>query len=755
MEKKEIVELSERDIEKKINNIADRGSYENISADFEEKRAAMALLGFGNSSLSKDLFPNQEIELPKMTDKRFIGKKLMQFSSEMITSQHVDLELLQEIVKVQNNIEDSNMPLSDEVKEILMEDKVLESVKGLERESNLKRLKANIEAGRIDDQQEWIELLKSNTDYDRIELSEEEQQAFASQHPVNQPASAEVKEQSNYKSKPQIPVVQKDKEEYWREKYIQKMNEYGLTEVHMDKYLKQANRKYKDNKHVAKLYNAYDWLLDRTVYPFKEVSISKLDDEYNIPTYSLFKESRFGKGVKFNQLPEPGHDMAYELAALKVRESGIQKPYVYATKPTSNQDLIQKNRFVENQINALIEYADYDINDIDVPHQFKPILEKVKKEQEMKQAMVLDQEELLQKVINGNTNQSEREMFLDKINITENVNGELISKNFDMNNPNDVKLLEKISEGKRIEDKGEGENNLLNLLKEKFQFAKTYVPETPAPTLEDTDLNAKETKEVKEENKKTADNSNDDPLLDSSLTVKENALLSEENALIKFNNYDESQTTPETKVHDNLEAILSLKNKLDKPEIAEQLNAQQKDLIFRKGTIIETFRDNPEMSNGERKRIENLLGGADVKRGWSDLNNQPQELYEYDETIKKYGLTELDATVKKLVGLDKNSNKPNAPKPENKKEENPKSDKPEDYKNDDNQALQEGDVVLPQSVSYTNEDNSYELPAGLNNQDSNEPISPTGLEQNKQGNVNKSTRRASNKPTPSGMRNKK
>ena len=133
MEKKEIVELSEKDIKKKINNIADRDSYENISADFEEKRAAMALLGFGNSSLSKDLFQNQEIELPKMTDKKFIGEKLMQFSSEMITSPHIDLELLQEIIKVQNNIEDSNIPLSNEVKEILIEDKVLESIKGLAR----------------------------------------------------------------------------------------------------------------------------------------------------------------------------------------------------------------------------------------------------------------------------------------------------------------------------------------------------------------------------------------------------------------------------------------------------------------------------------------------------------------------------------------------------------------------------------------------------------------------------------------------
>ena len=46
-----------------------------------------------------------------------------------------------------------------------------------------------------------------------------------------------------------------------------------------------------------------------------------------------------------------------------------------------------------------------------------------------------------------------------------------------------------------------------------------------------------------------------------------------------------------------------------------------------------------------RKIIQNLLGGADVKRGWGDLNNQPQELYEYDETIKKYGLKELDGSM--------------------------------------------------------------------------------------------------------------
>ena len=379
MENQEIVELSEKDIRKKIEKIMKKKTSENISAHFEEKRAAMSLLGFGNNSLAESLFPNQKVEFPEIKDKRFIGDTLMQLSSEMITSQHIDLDLLQEIVKVQNNIEDNNMPLSDEVKEILIEDKVLESVEGLKRENNLKRLKANIEEGRIDEDQEWIQLLKSNTDYSQIKLNEEEQANFVSQNPSNKPALAEVSEKPEYKSEKQIPVVQKDIQEYWRERYIQKMNEYGLTEVHMDQYLKQANRKYKDNKYAAKLYDAYDWLLDKTVYPFKEVSISKLDDNYNIPTYSLFKESRFGKGVKFNQLPEPGHDMAYELAALKVRESGIQKPYVYATKPTSNQDLIQKNRFIENQINALIEYADYDINDIDVPHQFKPILEKIKK----------------------------------------------------------------------------------------------------------------------------------------------------------------------------------------------------------------------------------------------------------------------------------------------------------------------------------------------------------------------------------------
>ncbi len=737
MENQEIVELSEKDIIKKIKKIMKKKTSENISADFEEKRAAMSLLGFGNNSLAESLFPNQKVEFPEIKDKRFIGDALMQLSSEMITSQHIDLDLLQEIVKVQNNIEDNNMPLSNEVKEVLIEDKVLESVEGLKRENNLKRLKANIEEGRIDEDQEWIQLLKSNTDYSQIKLNEEEQANFVSQNPSNKPALAEVSEKPEYKSEKQIPVVQKDIQEYWRERYIQKMNEYGLTEVHMDQYLKQANRKYKDNKYAAKLYDAYDWLLDKTVYPFKEVSISKLDDNYNIPTYSLFKESRFGKGVKFNQLPEPGHDMAYELAALKVRESGIQKPYVYATKPTSNQDLIQKNRFIENQINALIEYADYDINDIDVPHQFKPILEKIKKEQEMKQAMVLDQEELLQKVVNGNTNKSEREMFLDKINVTENINGELVSKNFDMNNPNDVLLLQKISEGSKIEDKGESENNLLNLLKEKFKFAQNYKPENPSPSFQDVDS-------VKEENKKPVNNSEseDDQLVNKSITLEENQILSKEKALINFNDYNGVQTDPETNVNEELEAILSLKKKLDNPEVSEQIDKQQRDLIIRKGTIIETFKNNPELDDDEKKVIVKLLGKGDVRKNWDELTMEAMEMGAYNTAIEKHGLTELDSTVKKLLGKVENNNKPNAPKPENKKEEkNQNKNQAEVYY--DNEIDEINDKIDEESLPLPNNDydTSYESPENVKIENSKEPETPLSLEENKSKNTNKSIKR--------------
>ncbi len=737
MESQEIVELSEKDIIKKIKKIMKKKTSENISADFEEKRAAMSLLGFGNNSLAESLFPNQKVEFPEIKDKRFIGDALMQLSSEMITSQHIDLDLLQEIVKVQNNIEDNNMPLSNEVKEVLIEDKVLESVEGLKRENNLKRLKANIEEGRIDEDQEWIQLLKSNTDYSQIKLNEEEQANFVSQNPSNKPALAEVSEKPEYKSEKQIPVVQKDIQEYWRERYIQKMNEYGLTEVHMDQYLKQANRKYKDNKYAAKLYDAYDWLLDKTVYPFKEVSISKLDDNYNIPTYSLFKESRFGKGVKFNQLPEPGHDMAYELAALKVRESGIQKPYVYATKPTSNQDLIQKNRFIENQINALIEYADYDINDIDVPHQFKPILEKIKKEQEMKQAMVLDQEELLQKVVNGNTNKSEREMFLDKINVTENINGELVSKNFDMNNPNDVLLLQKISEGSKIEDKGESENNLLNLLKEKFKFAQNYKPENPSPSFQNVDS-------VKEENKKPVNNSEseDDQLVNKSITLEENEILSKEKALINFNDYNGVQTDPETKINEELEAILSLKKKLDNPEVSEQIDKQQRDLIIRKGTIIETFRNNPELDDDEKKVIVKLLGKGDVRKNWDELTMEAMEMGAYNTAIEKHGLTELDSTVKKLLGKVENNNKPNAPKPENKKEEKSQNkNQAEVYY--DNEIDEINDQIDEESLPLPNNDydTSYEAPENVKIENSKEPEKPLSLEENKRGNTNKSIKR--------------
>ena len=425
------------------------------------------------------------------------------------------------------------------------------------------------------------------------------------------------------------------------------MNEYGLTEVHMDEYLKQVNRKYKDNIIASKFYNAYDWLLDKTVYPFKEVSIAKLDDEYNIPTYSLFKESRFGKGVKFNQLPEPGHDMAYELAALKVRESGVEKPYVYATKPTSNQDLIAKNRFIENQINALIEYGEYDINDIDVPHQFKPVLEKIKKEQEMKQAQVLDTSELLNKVIEGNTNQSERKMFLEFLNLTKNINGEEVSINFDMNDKNDVELLQNISYGYQIKNDENNENNLLNLLKQKFEFAKNYVPESPSfeePNNE-VDSNFTNQTELSQEQSSEIDLESMTP------TSKESDIIANPKILQKFQDYEGKQTNPETNVNETLEAIISLKNKLLIPEIADKLDDQQKNMIERKGIIAETFRDFPELDEEEKALIKKVLENGNVAENYRQL--EPAQEGVLTEAIDKFNMQELNQTISNMRGLGK------------------------------------------------------------------------------------------------------
>lgn len=639
MENKEIVELSKKDIIKKINKIRDRKTYENIDSDYQEKKAAMALLGFGSDTLVNNLFPNQEIKLPKIDDKRYIGKVISEFSDEMINSQFIDLVLLEELVKVQNGIEDSNIPLSNEVKEILIDDKLLESTKGLSRENNLKRLKVNIEDGRINSEQEWVELLKENTDYNKIKVNDNERAEFLKQVPSEKPIEALIIDKPTLKSEKTIPVVQKDVQEYWREKYIQKMNEYGLTEVHMDEYLKQTNRKYKDNMLASKVYNAYDWLLDKTVYPFKEVSIAKLDDEYNIPTYSLFKESRSGKGVKFNQLPEPGHDMAYELAALKVRESGIEKPFVYATKPTSNQDLIAKNRFIENQINALIEYGEYDINDIDVPHQFKPVLEKIKKEQEMKKAQVIDTNELLNKVILGDTNTSEREMFLDFINITKNINGEEVSMNFDMNNKNDVNLLQNISNGNEIK------NDENELLKQKVEFAKNYIPESPSfeEKNNDVDPNLNNNIELNQGQSSEIDLESMTP------TSKESDIIANPKILQKFQDYEGTQINPETNVNETLEAIISLKNKLSIPEISEKLDDEQKNMIERKGVIAETFRDFPELDEEQKSLIKKVLENGNVAENFRQL--EAAQVGVLTEAIDKFNMEDLDKTISNMRGL--------------------------------------------------------------------------------------------------------
>jgi hypothetical protein len=653
MENAEILELSEKDIKKRVNKIKNRGSLENMEADYEEKRAALSLLGFGNSKLTNDLFPDQKIKFPEMKDENYVSTTSVEFIEEMLEGNHIDLVLLEDIVKIQNGISDSNIKLSSTMNKILNDDKVLERFSTLQRDQNLKKLKVNIDEGRINPEQEWIEKLKETSDYNNIKPSDKDMEKYLKQIPVEEQSDALIIEKSELETKPQIPQVNRDIDEYWTERYRQELEKMGLVEMrfHQDGN-KQTRRKY-DNPLLDKGSAAYSWIKTKVDYPFETTGIVKLDEEYNVPVYELFKEARWGNGIKFKKIPEDGEEHVYDLAALKVKASGIMKPYVYASAPTNNQDLLNKNKYIERQIMALLDKADYDIDDISVPNQFKPVLEKIKKNEDRKNAHVLDMNEVMQKVIQGNTSDFERRAFVEHIYIYEINNGESVLINFNNQNKEDNELIKSIMYGKKlIENSANPLSNKgqISLLKEKLDFAQKYTPNSSPATLNENfngNVNKEDnTSEISNENSSTK--TDDLDLSKNTLTAPEADLLSKKiKELEKFQDYEGREINPETNVNETLEAIISLKNKMNNPEIVGKLSRKQSELIERKATIAETFRQVPELDDSEKAIIKKVLDQGSVAYNLKNL--EPQEEGILLQIQDKYNLTELENTINKYT----------------------------------------------------------------------------------------------------------
>ena len=659
VENQEVVELTEKDIVREIDRIKKKDYTDDPEKDFAERKAALAALGFGKNRLKNDSFENKNINtqnFPDLTDETYVRLTSKDLLEEMLEGNYIDLELLQDLVKLQNGIENSSLELSDTMKDIIDKGE-FDKESEIKRDYNIKKLKANIDAGRINEEQEWIDLLKENSDYENINPSPEELMKFNQQIPTEEPSEAEITEKNELSMNAKIPTVNKNHYDYWSEIYRKELEKMGLVEMKIHSDGAELKRTKFENKFLDKASQIYAKNKSRLIKPFESTSIVQLDEEYGVPMQELFRESRSHNGIKFKTLPESDEQHTFKLAALKVRESGIVSPYVYASKPRNDHDLINKNKFIENQIRALLEYADYDIEEISVPHRFKPVLEKIKNEEAIKNMHVMDMNNVLQKVIDGNTTEMERRAFIEFIDIKEDNNGEEISINFNMEDKNDKKLIDTILAGKPlIEDNKNplGRENQISLLNEKFQNAQNYT--TGENPLTNEQINEEDGEEFKNEenpehSEKVENEQNSDiDLATNTLTAKESEMIQNNKILYKFDNYENDKSNPESDINEQLDAIIGLKNKMDNLEIKKQLTDSQAELIERKATIAETFRNNPELDKTQKTVIKKILHQGVVDANYNNL--RPEEQIELNDAIEKYNLQDFKDTMNRLRGVE-------------------------------------------------------------------------------------------------------
>lgn len=352
----------EKDIIKLIKNKL-KSSSKTVEENIQKKREIIDIIGLNSTEENNEDFF-------EIKNKNFVKKVMPEIIEELLCGSHIDLDLLKKIVKVQNGI--FNFELTDTVKDAFKEGMIkdIDSISPLE---NMKKVMFHMKEGNMEVDSEFLEELESMSPQlfklSKSSFDDDDAMRFSNQIALQEKETAGIRERRE----------QEIKEEYIKKEAILDVNWREEARKEFYKKIEMMNaierRYYKDDKSLDKKSNnaALDWAYG-TYYkikkslanPLEQKSLVMIDPETNTPLTQVFKYPLIGKGVRFDKFPERADAaQVYEIAALKVRSDGIEKPHVFTKRATSHLEKMAAIDFVKGQLNALIKVG-YDIDDFRV-----------------------------------------------------------------------------------------------------------------------------------------------------------------------------------------------------------------------------------------------------------------------------------------------------------------------------------------------------------------------------------------------------
>lgn len=559
--------------------------------DMNKMQSIMGSILYDDSSFKYEKDGN-DYQLNRNLGKDYLEIKFRQFSENFLTKNIVDIELLKDVVAIQNGYEPH----------LIKEDKIIDYIEGdytrlqdveSDRISFLKQLKFLEQKGIVTEENTPMLInLKKDTEYDKIKLSEEEIYKYSVKHVINDRYKnngifeEQTVEQNNKYKDENRARIEKERDEYWTKKFRDALLEKGYSEM----IFKDSDkpRRTSDNQLLDKFYE--------TAYNFKQKgrsfiedsSIVKMEQNYNIPEFSVYKREKNNNGIYFNDLHMLTRDPQYmeeilKITALDIRSQGIKKPFIYTSAILNNQDALHKKVYVKAQMKALLDHGEYSFDDIKVQKQHQDVYQELLNEYAEKRVSVFDVDKVIEGLKDGTTSKLDRFILLKNLRSENFLNGHEQSEFLTKNNivPEEYNaMLMKIEQGK--DNLTEKEVLDLSTVVEYIDTMNSAIKKDLITSTSSQDIrtNIEEPNQIIERLGKYM------------FTDNEENLIKNKESIIHFKDFDGKKTS--NGLNHDRDTISQLGEKIKTTKLGEKIKPELVDVIQRKKMLIDLYDNFPE-----------------------------------------------------------------------------------------------------------------------------------------------------------------
>lgn len=631
--------LSQEESEKIINKIIKEGDLNRVQTVMEN-----ILYSNNNFIYEKD---GQDYLLSKNLDAQYMERKFRQFSEAFLTKNIIDIELLKDVVAIQNGFK-PQLIKHESVENYIRNDYMVLKDSHSDRISFLKQIKFFEESGIIDEENTpLLSSLKLKTEYNDIKLTDEEKYQFSLKKVINNKfensglvEQKKIEEDEKYIDE-QRAKIEKSRQEYWNKKFKDALLEMNCTEMIFKDTDKP--RKESDNVLLDKFYEMSYNMKQKGRSFIEDSSIVKMDNTYGMPLRTFYKIEKNNKGVYFNDLPALLQDEnmknILKLTALNVRAQGIENPFIYTSKILNTQDALQKKAYVEAQMRALLDHAEYSFDNIKVQQQHADVYERLLNEYASKKIGVLDIDKTIEGLKDNSTSKLDRRVLLNYL--ADNGFAPLPTEEHkDFLSQNNIVAEEYVAMLKKIKDKSDSltdkEFDNLSLV---IDYIKTIGNNLTEDITNDT---------IGDKIKENLENdiSSKPPIF----TKHEIAFIEKPEQIRKFNDYEDKKQgaglNPDYKMLENLwEKIKSPEMK----NVVDSVPPNTIELIEKKGMLIDLYKM-PQIDPNLKKQFANFLN---QNINPNNLNGQEQSLFELGNAIREHNLIDIaNYMIKKGINHD-------------------------------------------------------------------------------------------------------